>query len=290
MSVYEKNINILSTGTPIIFSHKSTLSLPQNFALHIHPYYEIYICISGDVNYIVRNYQYHLNPGDIIVIPPHELHSVILDSPCEYDRFYFQFSSDALCSLQFDLSHEFEHNFSSGHNLLRLSPEKKKSILSQLFKLDKTSKIETSTAKLTSFATFLDVLSTIIHEKKKAYDDAEYLIHSNISPLVADALNYLEENFRNIVNMSEISDSLNVTYPYLSSLFKKALGISLQQYLQHLRIAHAKQLLEKNLSITDVCFKSGFNDCSYFIKKFRQSVGITPHQYKKEMAINPEVL
>lgn len=290
MNVYEKNINMLSIGAPIIFSHKTTLSSPQNFALHIHPYYEIYICISGDVNYIVKNFQYHLQKGDIIVIPPHSLHSVVLDSACEYERFYFQFAPEALCSLQFNFSQEFESNFSSGHNVLRLSPEKKENILSQLRKLSKISKLETPTGKLTTFAMLLEFLSTIIYEKKQTYDDAEYMLHSNMSPLVTNALNYLEKNFKNIENMSEISDSLGVTYPYLSSLFTKTLGISLKQYLQHLRIAHAKQLLEKNYSITDVCFQSGFNDCSYFIKKFRQSVGITPHQYKKEMAVSPKSL
>ena len=278
---HQKNINILSDENPIIVSHKLSFSTSLDFAMHIHPHYEIYICISGDAQYIVKNHFYHLQRGDIIVIPPHDLHSVRLNSSCKYERFYCQIPTDAFHSMHVDPLHEFEHNFSSGHNLLRPSPQKKERILSQLFQLSELSKIETSAAKLTTFGIFLEFLSAIIVEKGRESDYAENIPHSNMSPLVANALNYMEKNYRTIESVSEISATLGVTHPHLSSTFKQNLGISMKKYLQHLRIACAKQLLTENHSVSDVCFESGFNDYSYFIKIFRQRVGITPYQYKK---------
>ena len=45
----------------------------------------------------------------------------------------------------------------------------------------------------------------------------------------------------------------------------------------------AKRILEQGASVTEACYESGFNDCSYFIKCFRKSVGFTPYQYRKQV-------
>ena len=277
----KKNINIISDENPIVFSHKFTLSDAQLHRPHINQYYEIYIYISGDVDYIVKSSRYQLQKGDIIVISPYEVHSAILKSDCEYERFYCLIPVDAFHSLRFDPVQSFEHKFSSGHNLLRLSPEKKALILSQLYKMSEMSKIGSSTADMTTFGVFLEFLSTIIYEKGRDSDYTERVAYANTSPIVADALAYMEKHFTTIENVSEISEHLNVTHPYLSSVFKKNTGVPLKQYLQYLRIAHAKQLLMSKHSVTDVCFECGFNDCSHFIKIFKEMIGVTPYKYKK---------
>ena len=153
--------------------------------------------------------------------------------------------------------------------------------MSQLYKMSELSKNGSATADLMTFGVFLEFLSTIIFEKGKDSDYTEDVAYANTSPIVADALTYIEENFATIENVSEISEYLNVTNPYLSAAFKKNTGVPMKQYLQHLRIAHAKQLLEANHSVTDVCFECGFNDCSHFIKIFKEMIGVTPYKYKK---------
>lgn len=278
---HEKNINILSDENQIVFSHKFTPSDSEEHRLHINQYYEIYIFISGDADYIVKSSCYQLQKGDIIVISPYEVHSVILKSPCDYERFYCLIPANSFHSLLIDPLQGFERKYSSGHNLLRLSPKKKKLILSQLYKMSEMSKMGGATAEMMTFGVFLEFLSTIIIEKGTDSDYTKSVTYANTSPIVADALTYMEKNFAIIENVSDVSDYLNVTHPYLSSTFKKNTGVSMKQYLQHLRIARAKQLLEQNHSVTDVCFESGFNDCSHFIKIFKETLGVTPYKYKK---------
>ena len=278
---HEKNINILSDENQIVFSHKFTSSDSEEHKLHINQYYEIYIFISGDADYIVKGSCYQLQKGDIIVISPYEVHSVIIKSSCDYERFYCLIPANSFHSLQIDPLQGFERKYSSGHNLLRLSPEKKKLILSQLYKMSEMSKMGGATAEMMTFGVFLEFLSTIIFEKGTDSDYAKSVAYTNTSSIVSDALAYMEKNFAIIENVSEVSDYLNVTHPYLSSTFKKNTGVSMKQYLQHLRIARAKRLLEENHSVTDVCFESGFNDCSHFIKIFKETLGVTPYKYKK---------
>ena len=49
-------------------------SYPNNVALHHHDFYEVYLFLNGNVNYTIESRNYHLLPGDILLISPLELH------------------------------------------------------------------------------------------------------------------------------------------------------------------------------------------------------------------------
>ncbi len=56
-----------------------------------------------------------------------------------------------------------------------------------------------------------------------------------------------------------VSEQLNVSNSYLSTAFKNAYGVSLVQYLNRLRVEHAKKLiLEPPMSIKEIALASGF--------------------------------
>ncbi len=46
----------------------------NNVALHHHDFYEVYLFLNGNVNYTIESRNYHLLPGDILLISPLELH------------------------------------------------------------------------------------------------------------------------------------------------------------------------------------------------------------------------
>jgi len=63
--------------------------------------------------------------------------------------------------------------------------------------------------------------------------------------------------------------------------FKEQFGIPPLEYVLRERIQQAKKLMaDPGISITDVCYQSGFNSLNYFIKLFKRLEGVTPKQYK----------
>ena len=71
---------------------------------------------------------------------------------------------------------------------------------------------------------------------------------------------------------------------YLSRIFKKETGYTINEYLIQVRIEKAKRLLHrKDLRVTDVADAVGFDDQSYFTKVFRRMVGTTPLKYKMKI-------
>ena len=75
-----------------------------------------------------------------------------------------------------------------------------------------------------------------------------------------------------------------MTVPAFCRYFKKVTGKTFTKLVNEYRIVHATKLLnESQLSITDVCFESGFNNFSHFNKSFQQFVGKSASQYKNEI-------
>lgn len=69
---------------------------------------------------------------------------------------------------------------------------------------------------------------------------------------------------------------------YLSHLFKKITGTSVMGYLLACRLAAAKRLLaQSDRSVSEIADDCGFSDHSDFSRCFKQSVGITPSEFRK---------
>lgn len=93
---------------------------------------------------------------------------------------------------------------------------------------------------------------------------------------------YLKENFAD-PNLSNkiLGDLFQISPSYLSRLFKEQKGISLSDYLNQLRITHAKLLLETTaLNMEEIAVGSGYLSSSTLIKTFKKSEGITPGAYR----------
>lgn len=60
---------------------------------HIHSHFEIFLNITGNIDFIVGKQIYSLSHGDILVIRPNEYHHSIYKHPCENEYFYIHFPS-----------------------------------------------------------------------------------------------------------------------------------------------------------------------------------------------------
>jgi AraC-like DNA-binding protein len=98
--------------------------------------------------------------------------------------------------------------------------------------------------------------------------------------------NYVSEHFEDPIAVEELASITNMTVPSFCRFFRKQTGKTFIEFLNEYRIAHACKLLaESSLSITDICFDSGFNNFSHFNKYFKRVTGKSPSEYRKEMAL-----
>jgi AraC-like DNA-binding protein len=94
---------------------------------------------------------------------------------------------------------------------------------------------------------------------------------------------YLIKNFTDVITLSQIASVANLTPPAFCNFFKKRTQKSFTQFLNELRIGHASKLLQnRELTIADVCFQSGYQNMTNFNNFFKRITKKTPSQFRKE--------
>ncbi len=94
---------------------------------------------------------------------------------------------------------------------------------------------------------------------------------------------FIIRNFNRQITLNEIADHVSMSSTAFCRYFKKRTGKAFFGYLNEFRIGHAcKLLLEKNISISRVCYESGFNNMSHFNEQFKKIIKRTPSQYQAE--------
>ncbi|MBP2832764.1 helix-turn-helix domain-containing protein [Aquimarina sp. U1-2] len=96
--------------------------------------------------------------------------------------------------------------------------------------------------------------------------------------------NFVQQEFIRPISLEEIADKVSMSVPGFCRYFKKITGKTFTQFVNEYRLVHAAKLLhEKQTSITDVCYESGFSNFSHFNKLFKKFSGKTPSMYRNEM-------
>lgn len=107
----------------------------------------------------------------------------------------------------------------------------------------------------------------------------------NYSPPVQRAVTCIDTDLTGNLSLSSISQSLNISSSYLSTLFKKETGQTLTDYITHRRISHAKHLLETTrLQVQTIAQHCGIVDVQYFSKVFKRITGMTPKAYRDSLS------
>lgn len=92
---------------------------------------------------------------------------------------------------------------------------------------------------------------------------------------------HIMTNFKDKIRLEEVASLANMNSSAFSRYFKKVNKKSFCTYLNEVRIGYAcKLLLEGQLTISEICFASGFNNISNFNRQFKKHINFSPTEYK----------
>ena len=96
---------------------------------------------------------------------------------------------------------------------------------------------------------------------------------------------YVQENYQHKISLNEISELVSMSPVSFNRFIKKRTGKTLIEYVNDTRIGYASRwLIEKDLSISEIAFKCGFNNIANFNRVFKKSKNCTPSQYREEFS------
>lgn len=236
---------------------------------HIHQFCELIFVIDGEMNVRVDGVDYHLSSTDAIAITPfqiHEVHTVgkarfwmcvfsntavprySSDKELFYNRCSALFKpSEALQILIHDMLTQYRHPLFISNGRI---PRKVKSVIY---------------AALSEFAENVQTFSEV----------------KNLNALSSLFL-YVNEHFREKINLKSISSALGYNDKYLSQCLSSIPNMSFPTLLGSLRVDHAKKLLiETDLRAIDIAYECGYENEQTFHRTFLKLAGMTPGDYRK---------
>lgn len=101
------------------------------------------------------------------------------------------------------------------------------------------------------------------------------------SATIQSVINYIMFHLNEPLSLKHLADYFSMNSSYLSTLFKKEVGVTLTDYIIQQKIRHAIFLLNQNhMQIQEVAVSVGIPDVNYFIKLFKKINGVTPKEYR----------
>ena len=97
-------------------------------------------------------------------------------------------------------------------------------------------------------------------------------------------IDFIYDHYTESIRLDELSDVSGYNKYYMCRLFKKYFGMSPQDYIIHLRILKAKELLrDTDISIQAISDMVGIGDLNYFYRIYKARTGLSPGAYRKSI-------
>lgn len=250
---------------------------------HFHNGYEIYYLVENDVIYFIDDKSYLIKEGMVVVIPPNSVHSTcpvndkkrkrfLIYVPEDFINEFIQLDPDLLDRLvacPFMINASKREKIDKLFNKLLIEyTNNKSSVL-----LQKTLLVEMLVELDRLRNEDIEINSNVIFEKPK-------------SKTIFSIANYINLHFRENITLDLLSKEFFLHPSYISRSFKKYFNVSFSEYLKKVRINEAIILLEDtNDKISEIAQKTGFESTSAFCRVFKDFIGSTPLQYRKNQRL-----
>lgn len=260
----------------------------MDYPWHYHPEYEIIFVEKSYGIRLMGNHIGNFSDGDLVFISPNLPHVWRNDknfyggdTDLFVDVYVIHFREEALKDGFFDLPEliEVKKLFSRGEQGVLIKSGKDHNKIASMVK---------KTVFSSGFGRLIYFLETLyLIANTPNYDLLSSPGYTN-SVNLADAerinkiMDFVIKNFSEEIKLEEMADLANLTKASFCRYFKSKTHKTFSQFLNEVRILNAcKLLVNSNMTITEICYDTGYNNISHFNRQFKGITGYTAREYTK---------
>lgn len=255
---------------------------------HSHDFLELAYVAEGKAVHVLNDVESVISKGDYFILDYNSQHSYYSVNGCEFAvincLFKPEFIDKALAKCRnfnevvnnYMIKHSmYATNISPANYIFHDENGKVSGILTDMldeFKGKNVGYYEIIRCKL---------IEIIIMTMRKNAADMDSISEDELCAMM---IKYAEKHITDKNILNSISERLNFSAAYLSRKFKSDSGMTFSAYIQKMRIEQSCRLLANtDKKITEIAYLSGYSDMKFFNSLFKKHLGITPHEFRKEI-------
>jgi len=267
----DHEIRAYHSGARLLYISREKYSGDWYSMPHTHPFTEFFYVVNGTGKFRIEDTNYDVTEGDLVLINPQVVHTEtsLVANPLEYVVLGIQ-GVKLLTSI----------DSTKGFNIVSFN-EAKEVISNYLESILVEAKNQENGYEDVCQALLNILLINLMRRTQitPRVDDTD----KNANPKAVEAKRYIDEHFRENINLDTIAESVVVNKYYLSHIFSQAYGVSPLQYVQTRRLEDSKYLLRtSSYTLKQIAAMSGFSSLSYFTQRFTKVEGICPSNYRQQ--------
>lgn len=240
-------------------------------APHWHDCFEIEFIIDGTCTEVLNGVGRDVKRGDITLITPTDLHEVRnIDSLVIYNMMFAAETIDdeILNTILLKSANTFswslsDRDFAYALNILEYADTEfhQKNKNYERFMIDTINQLLTIILRMSD---------TEISERKELS--------------MRSAALYIRMNFKRNPTLEDVAQAVNLNPAYFSVKFHEIMGVSYKEYLNDIKLNFASKALKNNreMSVSEICYESGFGSLSHFHREFKEKFGCTPLEFRRK--------
>lgn len=254
--------------------------------MHIHDYIEINYVYSGSCPQIVNETEIILEKGQVLFIDTNTPHSIpalleddiminlLISKNYLHNNLFSHFSTDSILS-QFFINTMNERTQTNKYLLFHSESSRRISMFFNEFLCEFYDPSLNSTDILTNL--FGLIIAELINVYKSEMTKEA---HKKGAASVIMIIKYIESNYKHCT-LDSVSEFFHLNPNYITTLLKKHTGYTYKQLIQTQKLKYAAKLLKNtNLSVTEIANEAGYENVSFFYKKFVERYNVKPKDYR----------
>ncbi|MBO4323943.1 MAG: helix-turn-helix domain-containing protein [Lachnospiraceae bacterium] len=267
------------------FAVHETIAIAEDMLmlyLHWHEEAELLLALEGDVEVRINNDTFHMKEGEAAYIEPNALHACYKAQSDTCHLLALVFRPEVIAPAREPALYE-AYLAPVKRGQVRFAAHLRKEVPWQehVIRLVRSTMPYCTVPYDRSDLALRGILYEIWSELFLNADSD--LQPAEASSRLAPALEYIYENYRFPITISDIAAQVNLSVSRFSTLFRKAFHTSPVSHLLYYRLHRCTiLLLSTDLTVAEIAFSCGFDNLSNFNRQFRERIGSTPTAYRNK--------
>ncbi|WP_316244871.1 AraC family transcriptional regulator [Paenibacillus antibioticophila] len=277
-----EEINYVNAQTTFSVSYRKASSHHMKIN-HLHSSYEFFYLMSGQRRFFIKDRTMVVDEGHIIIIGPNVLHRTTDANTSQYERLVINIHSEELAWAD-RISPDFINRLLDHEYLILKFPPQTAMLIEELSRsiIKEIRDCNPGFELYTQTLVFQMLILCSRHLLNSSADSTE-VQNPAAYERIFEVVRYMNSHYMQDMSLPLVAEKFYISPYYLSRFFKEATGFTFIEYLNHVRVKEAKQLLENSsMKVNLIARKVGFGSITHFGRVFKQVTGQAPLYYRKK--------